>query len=578
MVQAQVLEQLVEQLPSNTPATVRAVREWLQRDPDGFRRSALAFLRYSPDSPGTSYLLAVLKQNLILLPALADPTQFPRDQAIDIAHRVTKLDPSFPTQLGAMLMELRSSAEADPGRIIRLLDVHGAITDRLNASLLLQFLAGSNSRLRSKAALLLGRLNQNVRFAAHQMRDDEPRVRANAIESIWGLDSQEAGELFRAALQDPHQRVCANAAVGLYRAGQVDSLRALVSLAASSAPERRASAAWAMGESSDPRFLPILARLLTGAEAGVRRNAFRAISRIRQTSARRQAAGAFHLDLLDASSPDASSPEDPIRRLRVAVHQPAARGLHRLVRSLKPLDFLLSVDGEAIFNYSIREVPEASSLAIALLWPSSLNPSDPYWANSIQALSALKRRQDPWSLFYYSLSASSRYDAHPEGLLQLGTSYTPATPPALQPRQPSDPQQAASFLRTPPAHAQSLADTLAASLDCLAALSAAHHVLLFADPNGSALPDCNRLVDSARQLHLPIYPCGPTSCLPPLAPLAYATGGLPFSIQDPGRDIPGLFRCLHGHYEISAPSRPGPVRLEISSDRGCGFATLDPPG
>lgn len=118
-----------------------------------------------------------------------------------------------------------------------------------------------DARLRSMLALASGRLGPLARLGESCFEDADPRVRANAVEGLWGRDDGEAVDRYRAALQDPHPRPAANACVGLYLAGRTEAVRELRAMALHPSPNFRAAAAWAMGRTGDPRFMPVLTEM-----------------------------------------------------------------------------------------------------------------------------------------------------------------------------------------------------------------------------------------------------------------------------------------------------------------------------
>ncbi|MGC8760911.1 MAG: HEAT repeat domain-containing protein [Bryobacteraceae bacterium] len=143
------------------------------------------------------------------------------------------------------------------------------------AALLLEQLAWQtggavqDARLRSRLALVWGRLAMGARLAERFFEDPDPRVRANAIESLWGRDDEEAVARYGRALQEPYPRTVANACVGLYLAGRTEALRELKALSHHPESRFRAAGAWAMGRTGDPRFLPVLAEMRKASPAPV---------------------------------------------------------------------------------------------------------------------------------------------------------------------------------------------------------------------------------------------------------------------------------------------------------------------
>lgn len=126
-----------------------------------------------------------------------------------------------------------------------------------------------DGRLRSALALLSGRLSALGRLGDSLFGDPDPRVRANAIESLWGRSDEDAVARFRAALGDSYPRPVANACVGLYLAGRAEAVRELSNMASHPEPRFRAAAAWAMGRTGHSRFLPLLAEMRSANPAPV---------------------------------------------------------------------------------------------------------------------------------------------------------------------------------------------------------------------------------------------------------------------------------------------------------------------
>ena len=81
------------------------------------------------------------------------------------------------------------------------------------------------------------------------------------MEALWQSSEQNLRPVLLIAGRSPHNRVAANALLGLYKHGSLDSIPLLLRMAADPDSTRKASALWAMGETGDPRFLPYLASL-----------------------------------------------------------------------------------------------------------------------------------------------------------------------------------------------------------------------------------------------------------------------------------------------------------------------------
>jgi HEAT repeat protein len=138
-----------------------------------------------------------------------------------------------------------------------------------------------NPHLRSKAVKMIGRGNRSSKWVQSRLGDADPRVRANAVESLWGVDTPEARALLNGAVTDSHHRVAANALLGLHHLGEPSVPAIVVKMAAHESARFRAAAAWVMGETGDSRFTDALRHLITEADAAVRRRAFAALARIK---------------------------------------------------------------------------------------------------------------------------------------------------------------------------------------------------------------------------------------------------------------------------------------------------------
>jgi HEAT repeat protein len=255
---AEALVSLLEGFASTPQETRQVLRDWLEMDPAGFRESALAYLRDFRPVAGSGFCFHLLAARGLLdelvweasrkssrtLPALlthlksTDP-DFSVRAAQSIAMRLQR-DPGGCTDDLKLLMRILGATEPEP----RLLPYLTRLTK------------ASDATVASKAALLAGKLIQSGDWFVDRLLDSDPRVRANAVEALWGLDHEAAVDLFRRAARDPAGRVAANAWYGLYQAGRVESMSGLVRMAAEDDASRQASAAWAWARPAIPGLSP----------------------------------------------------------------------------------------------------------------------------------------------------------------------------------------------------------------------------------------------------------------------------------------------------------------------------------
>ena len=291
------VHKVISEFEANPMVCSRSLRSLFDRDQRGFFAGVLPLLRRGEDSPGFQYLLTFLFGQGILLRPLCDPRVFTLDEATGIARRLSHVDPQFDVRLLRTLLqkngntappELERVASSEAG--LRMLHLMSEVSDGTKVlGIMTRLLSHPDSRVRSKAALLVGRSNKNHKWVQERMGESDARVRANAVESLWGADNAGSRGVYWSALGDEDSRVVANAILALYRLGDPGSVRLIQQLVSHPETDFRVSGVWVMGETGDPRFLPALARLISEPVAELRGNAFRALARLKKSIALRTA-------------------------------------------------------------------------------------------------------------------------------------------------------------------------------------------------------------------------------------------------------------------------------------------------
>lgn len=261
------------------------MRRFMTDVPAVFGTVAGARLLTAEDTPGYKHLAWLLLQLPTLFTQLSNPANFTRDQATTLARRLmlvdSALDIRFARQLPARNGNVKDTLEGAAAE--RALDILDEISPRNRLVPVLSHLTRHpNQKIASKATLIIGKRVSGVAFAIRLMAEEtDPRVRANALEAVWGNDSGPVKELFWKHVDDSYHRVAGNAIVGLYLAGEEKVNAVVAGLANDSRQEFRMMAAWTMGRIGNTDFVPTLTPLLKDQDPAVRRAALRSLQNIR---------------------------------------------------------------------------------------------------------------------------------------------------------------------------------------------------------------------------------------------------------------------------------------------------------
>ena len=206
------------------------------------------------------------------------------EEARHVAVTLRDADPDF--FLNFERLSAATNAERDLRRLERALRL---FNDLGNSSVLLPWLRTltnhPDERIRSKAVKSFCELRPNPSLVERQLKSGDARVRANAVEALWGVTSLEAAAIFREALTDSSHRVVVNALVGLYAHNADEALEKLSNLCKHPGPMFRAAAAWGLGRIADRRAIPALKTLTEDPSAIVRARVARVLAGFNPTNA-----------------------------------------------------------------------------------------------------------------------------------------------------------------------------------------------------------------------------------------------------------------------------------------------------
>ncbi len=335
----------------------QALAQLLMANPPAFRRAVLPALRAGVP-PGCRQFLIDMMLESGLLP-LAEPTIFPLDEELAIAREVALRDRMLDLKLARRLSPI---VEPVPDEVaLRLLDLLAVVSkDNRILPLVVRLLSDPNPRLRSKTALLIAHSNMSPQTNTRLLSERDPRVRANAIEALWGSTTATSRILYREATRDGNNRVVGNALLGLYLLGDTSSIPQILKMAAHPDPLFRATASWVMQQTGNPRFIPVLQQLVRESRPGARNRVFQAITVLKRAAARFAASPELRLHVLSAKNKS-----DGSRTLHAAV----ATGAGAAVTDLSPTSVVVSEDGQQVAHYSVGCLPAPERIALGLYLP-----------------------------------------------------------------------------------------------------------------------------------------------------------------------------------------------------------------
>jgi HEAT repeat protein len=262
----------------------QSLRALFENDQTQFVRASAA-LRTEGDNPGFQSLIKLLAQSSGVLRQLCDPELLDKDSSIYLVQQIAGIEPELDSRL-VKLLPGRGSDNSDPANALtseRVLELLGAISvSNRVVPMLAHLIQHPNARLRAKVSLLIARWTRNVRMAEDRLEESDARVRANAIEALWGDKTSRATSVLWRAVNDVDNRVVGNALFGLYELRDQKIIPYILKMAAHQKPKFRATAAWTMGQTHDPQFLPALEALTHDLYAAVRKSATRAMGQIRK--------------------------------------------------------------------------------------------------------------------------------------------------------------------------------------------------------------------------------------------------------------------------------------------------------
>ncbi len=383
------------------PAKVREVlSRWTVDDYSSLLTESARYFQGGGEGPFSGLVLRTLRDagpdvtTLLLRPGVLTV-----EEARAVFARLAKNDAGYAVSLLAHLREQSAPIGGDGNaeELIRLIDLlPGHVAAEALAPVLAALLKHEAARVRSKAALVFMRLPAAGRMDSNPLRDSDGRVRANALEALWGQRDPETVQAFFDAMEDEHSRVVGNALRGLYEAGIPASVAKIQGMLRHTDPQRQATAFWVAGTTGDTRFLNTLEGLLPAVSGRLRGHVLKAVRAIQERKGEIEAAPALELSVVSAS-------RWPLGRVhcRLVIAKPgagSAEGEAILPTHVHVHDGDIRVDA---FRWTARASDAAHVL---LILPRRVGVDDPFAARIIEAADGAidaKRSQDSWGVSFY---------------------------------------------------------------------------------------------------------------------------------------------------------------------------------
>ncbi len=260
------------------------LQHWKNEEHAEFLRQAIDLLESGQGNSFSQIVLKLLRQDASSLKQLvATADLLSLEDSIRMLRVASKNDAGYQNHLVSNVKSEidHSRAWIAKQELTRVLEILSKAVDAEHLEGILSLLSENpDPRLRSKVAMLAGSLLRHQPKCAALLKDSDPRVRANAIASLWGRRDSESIQIFKEASLDSNHRVIANGVYGLYQAGEISSVRGILKLVRDADLDRQLAGGWLIGQTADPRFSDVVDEYLLVKSGRVKLgllNAFRKI-------------------------------------------------------------------------------------------------------------------------------------------------------------------------------------------------------------------------------------------------------------------------------------------------------------
>jgi hypothetical protein len=196
------LEALVQKFEADAARNRDLMRDLLNEDRELFLAGAVDILKTADDSRGAQQLVAILAADNLLVAALCDPA-LNLDLALALARRAARGETKVDVMIARAVADNAAGMDEGVRDPMRLLEILSAIANPARVRpYLLRLLRYPDPVMQSKVVKMIGSGGRNPQWVRDKLNDPDARVRANAVESLWGFDSPEARAVFLLARKD----------------------------------------------------------------------------------------------------------------------------------------------------------------------------------------------------------------------------------------------------------------------------------------------------------------------------------------------------------------------------------------
>lgn len=223
-----------------------------------FLRQAIPFLELGVTNSFSQMILQLCREDALdVQHLLFTPDLLSLEEAARLLHISSKNNPRYQIHLiSSVKSEIDKAGSGIPNReLTRLLEILAKSVDpELLGGMIAALCKHPDAQIRSKVALMVGSMVCKLGKCSGLLKDIDPRVRANAVEGLWGKRDPESLQLLKDSSLDSHHRVAANGLYGMYLGGDVAAIRGILRLSRETEPVRRLAGIWTIGQTGDPRF------------------------------------------------------------------------------------------------------------------------------------------------------------------------------------------------------------------------------------------------------------------------------------------------------------------------------------